>query len=451
MSGPITARTPVRFCDPLPRACDAVVIGGGVIGVFSALYMARAGLKVVLCEKGRIAGEQSSRNWGWIRQLGRDPAELPIMAQALDLWREVDAETGGRVGFRQTGVSYLASTAREMDRLRGWLSIGRDRGVDVRVLSPDQLDTMIQRAQGSRRHEWVGALHVANDARAEPWAAVPAVAALAHSAGVVIREDCAVRGLDIAGGALRGVLSEAGAVRAPHVVLAGGAWSSLLARRHGVVFAQLSVRSTVARTAPLPAFHDGAAADMDLAFRRRLDGGYTLALGEDNTHYIGRDSFRHLRPFLPVLRRTLRDTSLRPAAPAGFPDAWGTARRWALDAASPFERTRVLEPAPDRRAVARMRRLFAQRFGALGAPEIVDSWAGMIDTTPDVVPVVDRVAAVPGLVLASGMCGHGFGIGPGFGRIVADLVCRGATGHDITRFGLARFSDGSRLELGPSI
>ena len=87
---PVTIGTPVRFRDELPEAADVVIVGGGVIGVFAALYLARAGKRVVVCEKGRIAGEQSSRNWGWIRQHGRDAAELPIMMEAARLWQEVD-------------------------------------------------------------------------------------------------------------------------------------------------------------------------------------------------------------------------------------------------------------------------------------------------------------------------------------------------------------------------
>jgi glycine/D-amino acid oxidase-like deaminating enzyme len=92
----ITIETPVEFNDRLPEKVDIVIIGGGVIGVFSALYLARSGKRVLICEKGRIAGEQSSRNWGWIRQHGRDRAELPIMMQSLRLWHEADRETSGQ-------------------------------------------------------------------------------------------------------------------------------------------------------------------------------------------------------------------------------------------------------------------------------------------------------------------------------------------------------------------
>ena len=101
---PISMATPVRFAGPLPEACDVVIIGGGVMGVMAGWHLAERGLRVVICEKGRVAGEQSSRNWGWIRQQGRDFAELPIMMESLAIWRGLAAELGEGLGFRQEGV-----------------------------------------------------------------------------------------------------------------------------------------------------------------------------------------------------------------------------------------------------------------------------------------------------------------------------------------------------------
>jgi glycine/D-amino acid oxidase-like deaminating enzyme len=94
---------------------------------------------------------------------------------------------------------------------------------------------------------------------------------------------------------------------------------------------------------------------------------------------------------------------------------------------------------------------FQAAFPALGTVALKSVWGGMIDTMPDVVPVIDRVAAVPGLVVATGLSGHGFGIGPGVGRVVADLVAGNAVGHDLSRFRLSRFSDGSKIVPGPSL
>ena len=78
----------------LPREADVVVIGGGVVGVFTAYYLARRGVRVALLEKGRVAAEQSSRNWGWCRQQNRDARELPMATKSLELWENVAAETG---------------------------------------------------------------------------------------------------------------------------------------------------------------------------------------------------------------------------------------------------------------------------------------------------------------------------------------------------------------------
>ena len=445
----ITIDTPVAFRDPLPEAVDVAIVGGGVIGVFAALYLARRGKRVLLCEKGRIAGEQSSRNLGWIRQQGRDEAELPIMMKSRQLWLEADRETGGACGVTACGVTYLASSDKERTAQEDWLSIAAQAGLDTRALTRTEISDLFN---GAGRHDWVGGIVTPSDCRGEPWVAVPAAARLAQNAGALIRENCAVRALDMAAGQITGIVTEDGRVACEQVILAAGAWSALFARRHGITLPQLSVRGSVAQTAPMPDFFTGAAADEDLALRRRADGGFTLALGFDHTFYLGPDAFRHFRLYLPTLRNDWRHTAFRPNPPqAGYPDGWRTPRNWAEDRASPFEAIRVLEPQPDPAAISRMADLFSRRFPGIGRPEIRASWAGMIDTMPDVVPVIDRVPDCPGLILATGMSGHGFGIGPGFGHVLAGLACGDTPEFDLRRFRFSRFSDGSALEIGSSL
>lgn len=440
--------TPQRFRDPLPDAADVVVIGGGVVGVFAALYLARAGRKVVLCEKGRIAGEQSSRNWGWIRQQGRDPAELPIMMRARTLWQEADAETGGACGLRVCGCTFLSDDPARAESYAAWAQLAGEHGLETRLLGRGEVASLFgETARGG----WVTGLHTPSDMRAEPWQAVPAVAALARESGAVLREGCAVRALEVAGGQLAGVVTEAGRISAPQVVLAAGAWSSLFARRHGVSIPQLAVRGTVLRTGPLPQITNGCVCDAALGLRRREDGGYSLALNSQNAYFLGPDSFRHARHYLPVLASAWRDLRFHPAQPDGAPDGWRTARRWEADEETPFERCRVLDPAPGRRDVARIAAHFARRFPGIGRPSIRQAWAGLIDTMPDVVPVIDRAPRLPGLIMATGLSGHGLGIGPGVAEIVARLVQGKAPGVDLHRFRFSRFSDGSALELGPSL
>ena len=443
-----TIAAPLAFRDEPPEAVDVAIIGAGVIGVFTALYLARAGKRVFLCEKGRVAGEQSSRNWGWIRQQNRDEGELPVMTHALRLWSEVDAELKGACGFVQCGVTYLAETEKKQAEHERFLKIAQAHGLDTRILSKTEATGLFEGRTGGR---WLSAMQTLSDARGEPWAAVPAVARLARAEGALIREDCAVRALDISAGRVTGIITEDGPVRAEEVVLAGGAWSSLFARNHGVEMPQLTVRATAAATAPLPQFFNGAVADGHIGLRRRADGGYTIAITDGHGFYLGPDAFRRFFSWTNELRRGWRDITPSPAAPAGFPDAWGQTRRWSADEVSPFEKTRVLEPPPDMNYVRRAQDRFAERFPEIGRPEIRAAWAGMIDAMPDIVPIVDRVPALPGLIVATGMSGHGFGIGPGFGHAIARMITGEAPEHDLSRFRFSRFSDGSPLKPGPAL
>lgn len=447
MTFPFRVEDGLEFTDTLPDKADLVIVGGGVIGVSAALWAARSGLTVVLCEKGRVAGEQSSRNWGWIRVQGRDMAEIPVALQAQEMWQALDAECRGRLGVRTIGTTYIARKPSEMAGFQGWLDDAAGFGLSSRLLNADETRDLL----GQPRADWVGALHTPTDMKGEPWVAVPELARLARNDGARIAEGCAVRGLVREAGRVSGVVTEAGTIRAEAVILAGGAWSSLFLRRHGVSIPQLSVRSTALATGPLPQVVATAGADDRFAFRPRADGGYTLAPAGFSELLLGPDAMRHLRWYLKLALSGEFDVHLRRPAPRGYPDAFSTARRWRDDEVSPFERMRVLNPDPNPAKLAEIRTRFAETWPALGKVTQVKAWAGMIDVLPDVVPVVDRVEALPGLVVATGMSGHGFGAGPAFGKAALALATGDRPDHDLTRFRLSRFLDGTQLVPGPNI
>lgn len=447
MTFPFHAGAPVQFKDELPEAVDVAVIGGGVLGICTALFAARAGLSVVVLEKGRVAAEQSGRNWGWIRVQGRDEAEIPIAMESQALWQDLDAKAQGRLGLRQLGVTYFARDMKELAGYQRWVEMAKPYGVSSRILTREKLMELLGHPVGP----WVGGLHTPTDMKAEPWVAVPELARMARNDGALVCENCAVRTLDIEAGRVTGVVTEKGRIKAGQVVLTGGSWSSLFLRRHGVDIPQLSVRSTVMATQPLPQVLNTAAVDDRLAMRPRADGGYTLAPAAYGELFTGPDALRHLRHYLPLALSGEFEIILRGPAPKHYPDALRTARRWDADERSPFEKLRVLDPKPSGAKISEIKRRFAQAYPQVGEVETMAAWAGMIDVLPDVVPVVDHVAQLPGLITATGMCGHGFGIGPAFGRILADMAQNNAPGHDLGRFNMARFSDGSRLRPGPNL
>jgi len=201
------------------------------------------------------------------------------------------------------------------------------------------------------------------------------------------------------------------------------------------------------RTVPADEIYAGAAGFKDVFLRRRQDGGYTVAC-EWFDHTIGANSFRYFTDFLPALA-TGSEIGLRAGRDATQRGVISGKRNGSEP--SPFEAHRVLNPAPSNRAIRKIRRHLAKRLPQFAEIEFAESWAGMIDATPDVVPVMDSLAALRGLFLASGFSGHGFGIGPGAGKVMAALVTGKETGFDLSRFRFSRFSDGSKIRPGPAI
>ncbi len=177
MPGP--AVIPVQGDAHLPREVDVVVIGGGIIGCSTALELAERGHRVALCEKGVIGGERSSRNWGWVRISCRDPREVPLMAEALRIWRGLDQRLGRDTGFRAAGIVCAADTDRQVAEYAAWRRNLYGTGIESRMLSAPELAELMPTSAFASK----GALYTPQDGRAEPQKAVPAIAEAARSVG----------------------------------------------------------------------------------------------------------------------------------------------------------------------------------------------------------------------------------------------------------------------------
>lgn len=431
--------------ETMPSATTVAVIGGGIIGTSAALALASRGIPVVVCEKGYIACEQSSRNWGWCRQAGRDEREMPLIVESLRLWRDMDRTTGAITGFRECGVMYVAEGEDDERQFHDWLEMARPHAIGARILSGEEVRGLMPGASRDFRC----ALHVPGDGCAEPQKAAPAIARAAQRRGAVILSPCAVRGIERAAGRVNAVVTERGRIACEAVILAGGAWTSLFCASLGVRLPQLKVLSSVMRTAPAAGGPDTCTYLSEIGYRKRLDGGYTIASGTGYVVPLVPDSLRYLREYLPSVRRERSAIRLRLNA-RSWSELTG-ARSWPLDRPSPFERTRVLDPEPNgalnAQAWTAMRRLYPQ----FQTVPVVQEWAGYIDVTPDVVPYIGTAGQLPGLTVAAGFSGHGFGIGPAAGRLAADLAIQATPSVDPAPFRLSRFSDGSPIMLGPEV
>lgn len=241
------------------------------------------------------------------------------------------------------------------------------------------------------------------------------------------------------------MITEKGRIRASTVIVAGGAWSSHFLNRHGERLPQLKVLSSVMRTAPVEAAIDTTMGFSDFASRKRLDGGYTVASSATSVVDIVPDSVRFVRQFLPAFRLERKSLKLRFGKP--FLDEFWAYRHRPLDQPSIYETIRVLDPTPDGTLLRQVEGHMRRGIPALSTVPIVEKWGGMIDTMPDVIPVISNVETLPGLVIGTGFSGHGFGIGPAAGRLLSEIATNETACVDPQPFRFSRFSDGNALEI----
>ena len=429
----------------IPDSADIVIIGGGIVGISTAWFLARQGVNVVLCEKGHIAGEQSGRNWGWVRQQGRDTREMPMIVESLRIWRGLEQEIGEDVGFNEQGILSASNNDKEMNEHVEWIKTARDFGVETRIVEGRELSDLVRGAAGN----WRAAMYTASDGRAEPHKVGLALARAAGRLGATVLTSCAVRGVETSAGNVSGVVTEHGTIKTSVVLCAAGAWTSMFCRSLDITVPQLKVRGTVARTAPAENVLDGALYDRRIALRRRTDGGYTVAAGTVLDHPITPSTFRFGVKFIPALMMEIR--GLRLSIGREFAEEWSAPKKWALDVESPFEKTRVLNPEANPRVLKKIRENLDKVFPQLAGAQLVESWAGMIESTPDVIPVIDEATSLPGFYIATGFSGHGFGIGPGAGKAIAGLLTGNDSGIPLQEFRLSRFFDGTKLHVQTSV
>ncbi|HEV2677162.1 MAG TPA: FAD-binding oxidoreductase [Aliidongia sp.] len=407
----------VETSPALPKSADVVVIGGGVVGVFAAYYLARRGIKVALLEKGAIGAEQSSRNWGWCRQQNRDARELPMATKSLDLWERFAAESSEVTGFRRCGLFYLSNDDEELERWARWRDFAQTVGVSTHMLN---------RAEASERGHatgrlWKGGVFSPTDGTADPSMAAPAVARAIMTLGGTVHQNCAARGIETEGGRLGSIVTESGTIRTKVAVLAGGAWASSFCRQLGIRFPQASIRSSIlAVSAPAANGLPDALHTAGVSVTRRSNGQYTLAISGRGRVDVTPQQLRFAPQFLPIFAKRWR--SLAPGGLEGARSGHETLKRWRLDRPTPMERMRVLDPAPDPSTIRLTYDRAVELLPGLAQTSITEAWAGYIDSTPDGVPCIGPTPKISGLMLAAGFSGHGFGIAPGAGHLVADLI-----------------------------
>jgi glycine/D-amino acid oxidase-like deaminating enzyme len=427
--------SPIDDGSALPRETDVVIVGGGLAGVLTALYLVEAGLRVTICDKGRVAGEQSSRAMGWVASLGDDPKRLTLSAASKNLWNSYHSLLGIDTTYRRTGVTILCYSEKELADLEAWRVKAADQGrTDAQVLSRNELSKRLPELEYTGA---IAAMYQRSDGCIEPDIATSRIANALQRRGVTILENCAVRAIESSAGRISHVVTENGSVRTNTVVIAAGAWSRMFLQHLGVDLPQLTMYGSVFRTNPIASGLAGCGATKDFGWRRHIDGSYSFGNNSAIASIVP-DSFRLLKQFLPAFREGHASVSID--FDRDFFDNLLRPKHWPADRPGPFERNRILTSTPDMKLAMTILRDVAQTFPDFRNAKLAEAWGAVIDVTPDRAPIVSEIDPIKGLYVCTGFSAHGLAMAPAAGKLVASLISGQSPDVNPAEFALNRFT-----------
>jgi len=369
----------------LKKTADVVIVGGGIIGLSTAYYLAQAGCReIVLLERDLLAQASTGLSVGGIRQQFSHPANIRLSQESIKVFKNFQEEFGHDINFRQVGYLFLAQKEKTWQEFLTGVKLQRDYGIRVEVYSSHEIE---QKWPYLNVSDLKGGTYTPRDGYADPYLAAMGFARVARDLGVCLEEKTEVVGINIKNGKIRGVETNRGPVCSPVVVNTAGAWGREVARMAGL---DLPVKPYRRQVFVTKSFQDITGSvpmviDMDVSFYFRQEGPGIL-MGVSN-----------------------------PAEPSSFNINldWG----WLENVtAAAVHRVPVLERA-----------------------EILKGWAGLYAVTPDDNPIIGTIPGVEGFFCAVGFSGHGFQHGPAVGRLLSELILEGNTFIDLSPFSYGRF------------
>ena len=439
--GPVLARPFNSATSAIPPESDVVVIGGGIAGVAAAWFLARQGVSVTLCEKGEIAGESSSRAFGWISELLLDPLKMELSSESKRLWIMLQEECGD-LGYRQNGLVYLAESDDDMAFYEHWLGAVKGSCDPANaLLSPEEVK---QRFPGTDE-KWPGGVFSPTDGGLEPTIATTAIAVSAQDMGVKIITNCAVRTVETQSGSVAGVHTEHGYIRTGRVLYAGNTWSRLFCGNLDIDVPQLYAIMTMARTGPLENGPLACGGTHPFAWRQRLDNAYVLGREYDIRVPLTRDAFQ-LRSRFAAYRQENNRMQAKLSLGTDTLRDWLWPRKWSAKDMTPFEKHRILSPTVQKSVAHKSLALNRKAFPDFNQTSIEEYWSGTLTITPDNMPIASSVTALPGFYLLTG-ASFGLTWGPALGKLMSDLITNSNPAIDPLPFRYERFIDGSELRV----
>lgn len=362
------------------KHAEVIIVGAGVTGLSTAWWLARAGVKVVVLDKGIVGWEASGRNGG-----GASHYQSPLFDEEQRLWPIMDELLGYPTEYRRERI-VMAISPGQMEQERYVANICSELGYRVDVLDGHQVREVVPFAGENCE----GGMHYRFGGHANPQRTVQAYAWALQDLGGLILQHNRVTGFDCRNGKVTAVKTELGPIECDAVVLAAGPQVAALASKLGIDIPLVSGRAEMIITEPAPLMKIGGVDGNGLYGRQTLRGNLAYGGGPHEWVEVG-EAGPLARPATPLTRNIAR---------------------------------RLVELMPN---AAKL--------------NIIRSWAGIFENTPDGRPILDRMSDPENVTIAS-MSGVGFGLSPASGRAVSELVLEGTCSFaDISRFGLSRFSD----------
>ncbi len=377
-----------------------IVVGAGIVGLFTAYHLARAGAgPILVVDRGFLSNGGSGRNGGGVRQQWETRSTIRLAREAVADYRRFSSEFGYNIWFRQGGYLFLADSPTELARLARVHAVVRAEGLPSELLDADAVGA---RLDGLAPGAVLGGSYLRSDGTLYPFPAVWGVYEAARRLGVEVALGVDCRGVTVRDGRVAGVATSAGTVATGTLVNAAGGWSGDLSRSAGLDVPNVASRHEILATEPTKPF-------LDPMVVRASDGLY----------------------FSQTMRGELVGGLTVPHPP-------GTARG---------------VPSSPRFLTAMAGALVGlwPRLGALG---VLRAWTGFYDDTPDGLPIVGADPRLAGFVHANGFGGHGFMLAPAATRRVAAAVLGERVDLDPAEFSPGRFvgrttpTTVERLQLG---
>lgn len=371
----------------MSKNADVIIIGGGVIGNATAYYLAKKGKKVLVLEKSNSIGDGgSSRNGGGVRQSGRDRRELPLaMYGVQNIWPGLSEELGVDVEYYQDGNLRLGKTPEHIKILENLTANGVKQGLDVKMISGEEARAICPYLSD----EVIGASWCPTDGHANPMLATLGFYKKARELGATFLTDTEVLEIQKQRGKVTGVVTTDGFFGGETVILAAGYESRKIAAtvQIDIPMSQALLEVLVTEAQP-PMFYQmlGTAA-ADFYGHQSTHGSFVFG-GSSGLEEVNKDNG---------------------------------------------------SPVTSSITASCICRGIMKYFPNLADVKIVRTWAGWIDVAADHVPVISSVEEVPGLIIAAGFSGHGFGIAPTVGTILAQMAAGETPVLDMSAFRYDRF------------